>query len=123
MRGHNQRGIALLGKADQGGWLVETFDDAIADEKALIDHVIEPDIARGKEGDDSFCAPGTRDFLVMAEGFRQIDNENGTFVRPPGECWLYFALARPMPSAISWCASSAPPQRNTFTHFPGSRSL
>jgi hypothetical protein len=31
----------------------------------------------------------------------------------------YFAFARAMPSAISWCASSAPPHRNTFTHFPG----
>ena len=35
----------------------------------------------------------------------------------------HFRFARAMPSAISWCASSAPPQRSTFTHLPGSRSL
>src|SRR5215210_6966227 len=72
MRGHDQGGIALLGKADQGGWFFQTFDDAVSDEEAFIDHVIEPDIARGKERDDSFCATGTRDFLVMAKG--EIDS-------------------------------------------------
>lgn len=35
----------------------------------------------------------------------------------------YFTCARAMASRISLCASSAPPQRNTLTHLPGSRSL
>ena len=35
----------------------------------------------------------------------------------------YFPLARAMPSRISLWASSAPPQRSTLTHLPGSRSL
>jgi len=38
MGGQNQGGIALLGDPDQRGWLVETFDDAIGDQQAFIDH-------------------------------------------------------------------------------------
>src|SRR6185437_13748853 len=31
--------------------------------------------------------------------------------------------ARSIAAAISWCASSRPPQPSSFTHLPGSRSL
>ena len=68
MGGQNQGGIALLGDPDQRGWLVETFDDAIGDQQAFIDHEIEPHSARGKSGDDGFCAAFARDLLVMTKG-------------------------------------------------------
>jgi hypothetical protein len=42
---------------------------------------------------------------------------------PPATAYFAFAFARAMPSAITLCASSAPPHLNTFTHLPGSRSL
>ncbi|MGY3370563.1 5,10-methylene-tetrahydrofolate dehydrogenase/methenyl tetrahydrofolate cyclohydrolase [Bradyrhizobium sp. GM2.4] len=35
----------------------------------------------------------------------------------------FFFFSRSMPSRISLCASSGPPQRRIFTHLPGSRSL
>ena len=39
----DQRGIALLGDADQRCGLVEAFHDAVGDQEAFIEHEVEPD--------------------------------------------------------------------------------
>src|SRR2546421_7267152 len=61
--------------------------------------------------------PGPNSLLPREERERDQAPQFSCFERP------YFALARSMASPISLYASSAPPHRNTFTHFPRSRSL